>query len=108
MAGSYCRFCDQRCFVDRKLPEGHKCSDFCAAICHTWHLATCAEGAALDRRRLGYDYSTAINPALCNAALWVAAELAEYSCTLLHGHDGPHYDGLERWTDGLYDAPSTP
>lgn len=54
MAGSYCNYCGHRCFVLRVLPDG------------TWpgHLATCAGGMAHDRRALGHDHTTAINPVL--------------------------------------------
>lgn len=54
MAGAYCNFCRERCFVLRKLPDG------------SWHghLATCPQGAAHDRKSTGgYDYRTSINPA---------------------------------------------
>ena len=57
MAGAYCKFCDQRCFVDRKMPTDAR-----------WmpgryvHLATCEKGAAHDREQTGYDFTTAINP----------------------------------------------
>ncbi|SFK52422.1 hypothetical protein SAMN05421835_12358 [Amycolatopsis sacchari] len=55
MAGAYCRFCGRRCFVDRVLPDGS-----------WWHLATCPEGMAHDRKVLGYDHTTAINPHAVN------------------------------------------
>lgn len=52
MAGAYCKFCGNRCFVYRGLPDG------------SWsgHMATCAAGAAFDREKTGYDYTTAVNP----------------------------------------------
>ncbi|QYN41026.1 hypothetical protein K1T35_47650 (plasmid) [Pseudonocardia sp. DSM 110487] len=52
MAGGYCAYCDQRCFVYRDLPDG------------TWsgHMATCPRGMAHDRQVTGYDYRTAVNP----------------------------------------------
>jgi hypothetical protein len=52
MAGSYCRYCGQRCFVYRVLPGG------------SWsgHMATCAAGMAHDRAVTGHDHTTAINP----------------------------------------------
>lgn len=52
MAGAYCRFCDRRCFVYRKLPDG------------SWsgHMATCAKGMEHDRAETGHDHTTAINP----------------------------------------------
>lgn len=60
--GSYCRYCGQRCFVVRRLPEGHGCDDVCAAVGHTLALATCAPGMGHDRAVSGYDHQTAINP----------------------------------------------
>ncbi len=57
MAGAYCQFCDRRCFVLRRMPTDAR-----------WrpgedvHLATCREGANLDRTKTGYDHTTAINP----------------------------------------------
>lgn len=56
MAGSYCKYCDQRCFVERELPNG------------SWngytrlHMATCPKGMDHDRKRTGYDCRTAHNP----------------------------------------------
>ena len=52
MSGSYCRYCDQRCFVYRVLSDG------------SWsgHMATCPRGMEHDRTCLGYDHTTAINP----------------------------------------------
>lgn len=54
MAGAYCRFCDNRCFVYRVLPDG------------SWagHMATCPAGMAHDRKETGCDHHTAINPSL--------------------------------------------
>lgn len=51
MPGPYCRYCDHRCFVARTLPD------------FSWsgHLATCPDGMAHDRKRLGFDHSTALN-----------------------------------------------
>jgi hypothetical protein len=58
MAGSYCRYCGHRCFVERVIPAdgitGH--------AGQTRHLATCAEGKKHDRRTTGYDADSAINP----------------------------------------------
>lgn len=53
MAGSYCRYCGNRCFVYRVVPDG------------SWagHMATCPDGMAHDRTMLGFDHKTAINPA---------------------------------------------
>lgn len=52
MVGAYCKFCDNRCFVYRVLPDG------------SWagHMATCRDGMALDREKTGHDHTTAINP----------------------------------------------
>jgi len=50
MAGAYCKFCDHRCFVYRVVPGSN-----------VTHLATCPEGMALDREKLGVDYTTAVN-----------------------------------------------
>jgi hypothetical protein len=58
MSGSYCRYCDHRCFVARRLPDD--------ALIHagqTIHMATCRAGIEHDRRTTGYDHVTAINPA---------------------------------------------
>lgn len=51
MAGAYCKFCGDRCFVLRWIPNSH-----------VSHLATCERGMALDRERTGYDHTTAFNP----------------------------------------------
>ena len=56
MAGSYCTFCDRRCFVERRMPDDAR-----------WrpgehvHLTTCEKGAAHDRQESGYDFTTAIS-----------------------------------------------
>jgi hypothetical protein len=54
--GPYCRFCDHRCFVERKLPADAKWMPGESVI-----LATCDLGSAHDRMVIGYDYSTATN-----------------------------------------------
>lgn len=51
MAGAYCQYCDQRCFVLRRLPDGKE-----------WHMATCPKGMEHDRAVTGYDHTTAHNP----------------------------------------------
>jgi hypothetical protein len=57
MAGAYCKFCGNRCFVYRIMPADA-----------TWkpgegvHLATCPDGAKHDREGTGYDHTTAVNP----------------------------------------------
>lgn len=56
MAGAYCRYCGQRCFVYREvIVEGE----------FVWggHMATCASGKEHDRRSVGMDADTAHNPA---------------------------------------------
>lgn len=53
MAGAYCQFCDNRCFVYRIVPGSS-----------VTHLATCVEGKAYDREQLGVDADTAVNPML--------------------------------------------
>lgn len=50
--GPYCVYCDNRCFVPRKVP-GSPVS----------LMATCPAGMANDLRATGYTYLTAINPA---------------------------------------------
>jgi hypothetical protein len=55
--GSYCQFCDHRCFVERKMPADAKWRPG-----ETVHLATCAKGMAHDREQTGHDHTTAINP----------------------------------------------
>ena len=49
--GAYCRYCDHRCFVLRTLTNGQ-------TIC----LATCPAGMVHDRRAVGQDHRTALNP----------------------------------------------
>lgn len=66
--GSYCKFCGQRCFVVRVIPDG-------PAIGRTFALATCQGGMAHDLERVGYTHLTAINPvAEPDAVRAVAAE----------------------------------
>jgi hypothetical protein len=50
--GSYCRYCGHRCFVLRQIPGAGS----------SLHMATCRMGAEHDRKKIGYDYTTAINP----------------------------------------------
>lgn len=57
MAGAYCHYCGQRCFVLRILP-----ADARRGANTSMHLATCRPGAAHDRAVTGHDYTTAINP----------------------------------------------
>jgi hypothetical protein len=52
--GPYCRYCDNRCFVYRVLPDGRGML-----------LATCGRGMAHDREQLGgLDHTNTTNPAL--------------------------------------------
>ena len=53
MAGAYCKFCGDRCFLERWVP-GESAT----------HFATCPKGMALDREATGYDHTTAFNPRL--------------------------------------------
>lgn len=55
MAGSYCKYCDHRCFVYRQVIVAGE-------TLWSGHMATCPEGKAHDRRVLGCDSSTAHNP----------------------------------------------
>jgi hypothetical protein len=55
MAGAYCKFCGQRCFVYRIIPDG------------PWkgwggHLATCYHGMMHDLKKIEHTHITAINP----------------------------------------------
>lgn len=55
MAGAYCKFCGQRCFVYRIVPDGPS---------KGWagHMATCTEGMRVDLGTLGHTHLTAVNP----------------------------------------------
>ncbi|POX90187.1 hypothetical protein C3473_24695 [Mycobacterium kansasii] len=53
--GPYCKFCAHRCFVPRQVVVGDE-------VIWDGIMATCANGAAFDRERLGVDFSTAHNP----------------------------------------------
>lgn len=55
MAGSYCTYCDQRCFVYRRIVLDGE-------TIWSGYMATCEKGRAHDRRKLGVDYSLAHNP----------------------------------------------
>ena len=57
VAGAYCRFCNQRCFVLRMMPQDARWNPT-----QSVHLATCPKGMAYDREKTGYDQTTAINP----------------------------------------------
>lgn len=58
MAGSYCRYCNRRCFVLRRLPADAR-GQFAGMDVH---LATCQAGREHDLRTTGYDATTALNP----------------------------------------------
>ena len=55
MPGSYCRYCDRRCFVYRKVIVAGR-------IVWSGHMATCQEGRAHDRKSIGVDFEEAHNP----------------------------------------------
>lgn len=55
MAGAYCKFCGRRCFVARQVIVGGE-------LVWSGHLATCQEGKAFDRSKIGMDADTAHNP----------------------------------------------
>lgn len=55
MAGSYCTYCDQRCFAYREIVVDGE-------TIWSGHMATCKKGCAHDRRSLGIDFSEAHNP----------------------------------------------
>lgn len=59
MAGSYCIFCQTRCFVLRRLPE-----DAGWRPGQTVHLATCKAGMDHDENGCGYTHETAITDTL--------------------------------------------
>jgi len=69
--GSYCKFCGQRCFVVRVVPDGDEMG-------WTGCMATCAAGMAHDLKVTGHTHETAINPATApEAARAVADAVAE-------------------------------
>jgi hypothetical protein len=55
MAGAYCVFCAQRCFVYRQVIVGGE-------LIWAGHMATCGRGKEWDRSKLGVDADTAHNP----------------------------------------------
>jgi hypothetical protein len=55
--GSYCRYCGQRCFVVRVIPDGD-----CRG--RTYALATCQRGMMHDLGQTGHTHITALNPVL--------------------------------------------
>lgn len=57
MAGSYCQYCGNRCFVYRQVIVGGE-------LVWAGHMATCRDGKAHDRATFGQDADTAVNPIL--------------------------------------------
>lgn len=57
MPGCYCRYCERRCFVQRRIVVG-------GLTVWSGHMATCERGKRFDRERLGQDSDTAENPSL--------------------------------------------
>lgn len=55
MAGAYCMYCGQRCFVYRQVIVGGE-------LVWAGHLATCPRGKQHDREKIGQDADTAHNP----------------------------------------------
>lgn len=55
MAGSYCRYCDHRCFVYREVIVGGE-------LLWSGHMATCPKGAEHCKSVLGVTYREAHNP----------------------------------------------
>lgn len=69
--GAYCKFCGQRCFVVRVIPDGPK---------KGWSgcLATCQRGMMHDLGETGHTHLTAINPVTePDAAAAIAAAVRE-------------------------------
>jgi len=48
MAGAYCQFCGNRCFVYREVYHNGK-------LLWAGHMATCTRGKAWDKDKLGFD-----------------------------------------------------
>lgn len=55
MAGAYCRYCGNRCFVYRQIWVGGQ-------LMWAGHMASCSEGMEHDRSSLGVDANGAHNP----------------------------------------------
>lgn len=55
MAGAYCKYCNHRCFVYRRVIVGGE-------TVWSGHMATCGKGAEHDRRSLGVTFREAFNP----------------------------------------------
>jgi hypothetical protein len=70
--GPYCRYCDRRCFVARVLVTGQ------AVL-----LATCEAGKAHDRKQVGQDATTAVNPVTDPAAAAALAPVPGHGCTIV-------------------------
>lgn len=56
MPGSYCRYCGHRCFVERSVMVAD-------VVLWRGYMATCRDGAAHDRHKVGVDHTRAHNPA---------------------------------------------
>lgn len=52
MAGAYCRYCNHRCFVYRKVIVAGE-------VVWAGHMATCLQGRQWDKSQLGVDYTEA-------------------------------------------------
>lgn len=77
MAGSYCKFCDRRCFVYRIIPAE-------PGVRSEWagHLATCARGKEFDRQQTGgFDSTNTINPMTAERIEQLHREIAEADAT---------------------------
>jgi len=79
MAGAYCKFCQQRCFVLRTVPSGPRRG-------WTGQLATCPAGMEWDRKQTGHDHATALNPH------FICCYQSDGGCVCgePRDHDGPH------------------
>jgi hypothetical protein len=69
MAGAYCKFCAQRCFVLRVIPDGPSKG-------RSFHLATCRDGMVHDLKMTGHTHLSAVNPVTepeAAAAIYLAA-----------------------------------
>lgn len=71
--GPYCKFCDQRCFVVRVIPDGPR---------KGWSgcMATCGRGMEHDLKETGHTHKTAVNPVTDpDAAARIGAEVRAQS-----------------------------
>ena len=72
--GPYCKFCDQRCFVERIIP-----ADGLVYAGQTILMATCPDGMSHDKKVCGHDQTTAINPAKAESGM----SIEKYAIDLL-------------------------